>query len=274
MSLTEYANYVFKPLNPFLEEGLLDKKSTDKLKRLEYHQFDNILNTITGQKSINDMYYHLYKIDLPDKNKNIKLNYCFDIFSDNKNEYPNILQVDSENGIDYFILKFFSPSSIERLLSRNKDQKNIFIQFNYSGRDKDNLHQAAIMLNTIEKTVYLLDPNGQPDYFMDKLTKKEEYTNTINIVDNILNEIFKNIGYEYLPMTFWNNEKHSINRKFSDSVIGEGHCVIITILLIHYIMLTEFDPKTIYDLFGNLLDPDLLHVINSYSLTIYKMLFY
>lgn len=84
--------------------------------------------------------------------------------------------------------------------------------------------------------------------------------------------MLEDIEYRYIYTKTWNEKNICINKHFPNSSIGNGHCVIISLLLIHYMVITKCEPYEIYKILNNLTDEQILTIINNYSANLYELM--
>jgi hypothetical protein len=144
---------------------------------------------------------------------------------------------------------------------------------------KDQSHQTCLAIDILNKTAYLVDPNGSSSYFNTIFEKisHDLYIDINSYVDKLLECYFSELNkigikIEFIPGSKWNKNKICINRNFDKSLIGSGHCVITTIMLGHYLLTTNLNPSDVYNKFKYISDDNLLILINSYMFGIYELM--
>jgi hypothetical protein len=246
-------------LTPFTlldQIGEITDKQLNKIKRLKCSQLDAVVSMMNNQSVISQKSRALYKLDIP-TNKFELISY---IENDLGDTYHTLLNI-----TDTLILfQTLSPACLVDYY--DKTTSNIIILlFSYGCEAKNTYHQAALIINKLNYKVYLIDPNGHPEYFNDILD--------FNIVPKI-ELLFKNyfaelvqlgLKLEYVPVTEWNPYNIGLNKKFKITNIGSGHCVVLTLVLCHIITSQQLEPMEAYQLLGKLDDGELLMVISCYT---------
>jgi hypothetical protein len=294
MSISDASISLIDPLLNFIEDGLCDQKILDKIKKLRYDEFEQIINILCDQVSIHKFKpkYSLYKIDIVSHKFEHLLNIDTQLHS---SEYHTTIQSDMNS----LVLHTLSPESFILYTTDNfnKKKRYIYIPMCFSINDLKHGHQTSLIVDTFDFKVYLYDPNGQSNYFnnihalkylkdlgvnFDKNNQDDQrllhsmYFDGTELVDKLLCGYFKIISdmigvkYTYIPQDLWNPFNKTLNPKFNNSLIDSGHCVITTILILHYLHISQSDVTTIYTAFTNLSEDDLLYIINGYTLGIYN----
>ena len=77
-------------------------------------------------------------------------------------------------------------------------------------------------------------------------------------------------SFMLLPSELWNLNNVSLNNQlFESSIYHGGFCVILSILIPHYMYLTNMNIKNTIELFDTFKTDNLLSLINDYSLFYY-----
>lgn len=292
MSCTDYLMAVVDPLISFLEPtdiGICDNNIKKHLSILDRKELDILISLISGQEPIASTYpyYSLYKINIYNK----RTSHLLDIFDGSGGDHQTTIQYDD----GHLVLHIFSVESLIFYIGDIKS-KYIFLPVSFSSENGKSGHQTSLIIDTINKRFYLYDPNGESSYFnnifveaVKKNMKGSQIENNININDlyfdgtelidilikGYLNDIKEklDIVYEYIPSDIWNPSKKVLNPSFGKNIIiGSGHCVITTILFLHYLHITGEDIRDAFERLGTLSSGELIYLINSYSYRIYQTL--
>jgi len=232
-------NKLIEPLIPYTSTGLYTK---------EIH--DQIANGST--ESIN-LFIH-YTTDHLLHNKTT---ICFI----NNVEVPNdesITNLTLEIVHDKVKFHLYSLETFDSLLSQSN---NVIFQPIY-GTINNEHHLMTLIIDKQRNQVMFFDSNGIND-------------NTVKIETMIKTMINKlNIHYDYQlilnPTTLWNKENIVLNHKYSSSPIYYGgFCVILSLLIPHYMLLTGNDISSVIEIFGSFPEDKLMTIINDYSLFYY-----
>lgn len=137
------------------------------------------------------------------------------------------------------------------IISENKnmseDEKKIFF---------DNMH----LDNNDSKS---LDLSFDGETKINKLL--EGYFNELNLKTGI--------DIKFIEQKKWNQKQYLLNKSFGkQTVLKDGHCVITTLLFIHYLFLVEDDIKNVIEILGTLNHNELAYVINGYGTGISDLL--
>jgi len=242
-----------------------------KLKNLNFNQFQTLLEIITGQMKVKDPYFTIFKqkISIAEYGFN-ELEYVSNINSGIKADtiYHFIFNLTSE----YFIFNALSYETTNDIIQKNKDQPYIFFTLNYGSDAKQSGHQAFIMISNIDKGVYLLDPNGRPEYFNNIIGFNVGYQ-----LERIVKSYFDNLcefygyDYQYKFVDKWNHKQYVINKTFDNKYIGSGHCVILSFIIAHIISKTYLEPGEVYKILKQLWDDEILLIIKDYTLGAYSL---
>lgn len=228
-------------LIPYTFSGLYTKEIDDVISGVDEEDMNNYINFIT------DNLFH---------NKNT---YCYINGIKSKkmtNIYDNIY-ITYENDV----LKFYSYS-IEKYISLIEQDKKIIFRPIYMTIN-DTHHMMSLIFDKNNKHVILFDSNGSEN----ALTIKIEKT-----ISNIVNEINKSLKSSFilLPTKLWNSNNIILNKVLSKSPIYYGgFCVILSVLIPHYMLLTNNSIKTTMEIFDSFSMENFLSLINDYSLFYY-----
>lgn len=278
-------------LTKFMEYEICDEKTLKKIKCLSNKHFEKLLNILCDQKSPNSMGVELsiYKIDIQTETFNHHINIKSDLRND---EYYTTIQSE----LNYLLLHILSIESLVTYLIENKsrNKKYTFLPLFIGSEYYDSGHMTCLIFDNDEYKVYLYDPNGRTTFFNDIVIdaytkihkiKREDidkellnsmYINTSDLVDKLIigyldkiNEVYE-VKYNFISSKEWNKNNKVINRNFGDTIIGNGHCVITTIMFLHYLYTTGSKFENIYSIITNINDEELLYIINCYSNGIYN----
>lgn len=248
----------------FAEHGVFDDKVKNTVRRLRYDYFEQILNMISDQQPIKQKEYSIYKLDYD----SLKFEHISDVENGSEYEYHTV--IDSTD--KYLILNALSPTFLCNYVLDNSNKRFLFLTLNYANTLMDSAHQAAFMIDNHQKKIYMLEPNGKCDYFNNVF-----HQDTSEFVEILLRNYFNqlsNLGleYKYVHIDKWNHENICINKRFANNHIGNGHCVITTLILIHLISINKITPDEAIKIFKNLSDEEILYIIQQYSLGVYNIL--
>ena len=282
---------VYSKLLSFLEKGIADKKSIDNIKKIDTSEMEFIRYVLLDQIKIKEnVCYSNYTINLTDKS--IKCN------SDSES---NITHIDIQNYNSMLIVNIMEITNLLQYVTENKlaNKKYVFLPIIFSNNNeiKYPFHYSALIINLFNNKIYLFDPNGKNTYFNnffvdyyvnysdenyeDKLKNSSKYKiDTQYFMELFFKQYFddfnkiSNIKFQFVKCSLWNENNVSLNRKFQNSFIGTGHCVITTHLFGHYLITSQDDIDYVIKLFGDINDHDLLNLINEYYIGVTNILKY
>ena len=112
-----------------------------------------------------------------------------------------------------------------------------------------------MIINIKKRSIYIFDSNNNLT-----LVNHIEY-----LLDSVIfNGQFKK-NFQVIPVETWNNNNIILNK----SKFGGGYCVIISLLISHYIQLTNKNLTTCVKIFNSLDEHTLLSTLNDYSIFYY-----
>jgi len=271
--MSETLSLLTTVLSDFFNENIVcDNKILDTIKHSSILVFEKIMQTIMNQKAINkkEASYILSKTGILTGETEVVI----EINDDIGNQFHTTLDSDGEN----IYLHTYSYQDIFNLIEYSKKSKlkYVFITLTYSSRFYKSSHVAPLVIDIIKEKVYLFEPNGSASYFNDIMSKSNKPIIDFDIDTNIyvkllfdnyfnnFNQIFST-KYEFIECSKWNPKGLVINRKFKESIIGDGHCAIITLLLPHLLSILDYDLKDIYNIVAILSDTELIYLLNGYT---------
>jgi hypothetical protein len=291
MSLTDHLEKIIKPLLPFIEETICDEKTIYDVKRFTVKNMVKTIAMLNQQKMPEANTEHsIYKLNIYDG----KPEFHVDITTD---EEFNSFQMDDT----VIIMNILSTMSIMNFILDNQNNNYTFLPIYFWSNAVEHGHQTMFVIDNKKSKIYLFDPNGKSTFFNDILLRKicgidkkeknfnfekidislknEYYIDVSKYVDLLLQEYIRNINrdfgsvYEYIPSSLWNPHRHVINRiELNKSLIGTGHCVVASVLFVHYLVITNetsdskisADFSSTYYKLGSLTNDELIYLINGY----------
>jgi len=237
------------------------KKTKKFITRLPFKTLEKILEILTGQEPLNITETTIYKKDLYN---NSQLKFITNIKNVHKKDYNVTLQVSTK-------CIMFNTLSVKTVNSMIKNSKNrfIFIPLNYGCVLMKNGHQAIIVIDTKKNKSYLVDPNGSPEYF-DNLFQE----NIASIIESMIEQYSKLFNLTYIKTHIWNPFLLVFNHDFrhiENNKVGIGHCVPLTLIIVHIMDKLDLTPDNVFQILGQLKDEELLKLIEEYSIFIYDL---
>jgi hypothetical protein len=274
------------------DDGICDESVYKKLSTLSYSNYEHVLSFLTKQTSVGNVEptYSMYKVSLFDE----IVAHEMDITANIKNMYHTTVQAED----NFLVLNCLNVDSLCMFLIENTRDFNryIFIPIIFGTEIHDNGHATLMAFDVVEKKVYLIDPNGKTDYFDNIFLKYAEKNKEEWMTEEIFKEFYSSsyidsepfvekligcyigdlntrydLNYNFVSRKEYNKTGKSINKNFKNSSIGSGHCMIISIMIAHFLS-TNTDVGNISENFGRLSDDEILQIINSYSVAIFRHL--
>jgi hypothetical protein len=160
-------------------------------------------------------------------------------------------------------------------------------------------HMNALLFDHRTGAVYLIDPNGTSSFFQADLDKAhilvsddseedddddddDEFEQlpdahshhtsaSQKLVEGILRDYCKYLSqngggqWTYVPQEDWNPYGLCVNQNIAASQVGNGYCVVTTLMLLHVLELTQQTPDLVVRKFASLSPDQLLSLIVSYN---------
>jgi len=278
---------ILSPIAEFIDDNICDKRMKAQLSRLNNGDNEKLLSILCGQKSVTASfpYYSLYKYNITTN----KFSHHLDVTDDSGDQHSITVQYDH----NHFILHILSIESFMFYLSDsseiNDTSRYIFLNVSLSSENREAGHRTCLIIDKQRAESYLYDPNGETTFFNNIFAEEAtkcgvEYTNDLYFDGHTaINKLFE--GYfgdlkerlgttlKFVPSNIWNPNRYVLNPSFSSNVlIGSGHCVITTIMLIHILHLTQENLSTIFKELGKLSKDLLIYTINGYSCSIHNLM--
>ena len=289
MYCTDHLTEVIYPLIPFIESSeICDENVKKNLSTMNRKEYDVMMSLVTGQKPVIDTLpsYSLYNVNIYNK----KFSHHLDIFDESGDEHQITIQYDD----GHIVLHTFSVESLILYLDDIKS-RYVFLPIAFSSENKKDGHHTSLIIDKKENKFYLYDPNGRSSYFNNIFAESANtLTNSANasvintsdfyfdghelidiLMKGYVDDIKRKFGvkYEYVTSNIWNPLKKVLNPTFDkNSLIGSGHCVITTILFLHYLHVTNYNVAEAYQQLGSLNTNELIYLINGYSCWAYQTL--
>lgn len=253
---------LFAALSPLADNGLVELESYGEkeayiMSTLSIEQEALIFNEFIGQVYIDDCpEYSIFRMDLDNKEMILVTD-----FKPDKEEYyyPINFQITEDN----IVINALSIMTLYNFLKRTNN-RYVFLPINYECEIKDSGHRAVLSFDKTANKVYLLEPNGKPNFFNNVIGNinhdielfLEKYTDLMNnVVDS---------NYKYIKTSIWNQKQIVLNNT-SNTKISRGDCMSISILLCHLLYNLEYEPYVLYNSINNLSDSECVLIIRSYS---------
>ena len=257
---------ITEELNNFLDNSVLtEKHMTFFQKKFTMEKLNAISSIIFNQTMPNENTCMIYSLSLK--------TFVFDMITIENTKYYEI------HGIikllqDQIMLRMLHPDIMYNFIKNNEKNKLIFIPLCYDIELSDVLHQASIIIYPQSKTIYLVDPNESGSFFENYMEIK-----STDIVETCLDNYFSQlkmyglIGYRFIRSHEWNKNTISLNSNKLDIYgLGSGHCVILSVLIIHICNLFNITPTKTYEILHKLTKDELMFIISGYMIGIYNIL--
>ena len=162
------------------------------------------------------------------------------------------------NGFELFSVQMPASSWLGPELKAKtlKKERYYFLSLNFNMfiGDKSG-HVAVLVFDLNGKTLSLLDHNGQFEYFGHN---REAQTAMIKLFTHYC----KQLKFTLQEAKTWNPENRVLNQ---NDVLYGGHCVIISILLVHMLYLTQDSISAVFTRLSNLDKTSFSYLISAYS---------
>lgn len=305
MQSLEIKNKSFERIKYILQSFLIEKleipsEYQTELLKLALPCTNWILNYLFQQKPISNInnnkinignktsYYYDYFSVLPSSEKGLCLSDPVKVEIASRKECTEmILQYSYYDS--HFNLCGFDRSTFLTWINTNRHSNFLTLPLFYSPGEessfyinsmKDNSmpagHITTLIIDTSSKQVFLLDVNGQSSsYFHQKFFSRalSKFTTLIqsNIVEKIVQLYIEQLKSElvYVESDLWNPRPMSLNPRIEGCLIGNGHCYILTLLLFHYLVLSNSSPAHTLELFYQISEEQRLSLILGYSQHLY-----
>jgi hypothetical protein len=268
---------VLHTLKSFISEEICDKTLLQKMRTITYDKYDRIISMLNSQTGIHDVANSYSLFSVPCIGGDAA--HVMDIYTDIGNMFTTTVQSD---GINIYLHTLTTESMMMYLVNNNKKNRYVFIPATFGTEFKEGGHVALLVFDIKNFEVFFLDPNGRTTYFnnVHKFVTSEKSTliDTNERLDKLMNVYINsfnlewNLNYKFISSREWNPEDYVLNRTFSSSDIGTGHCVISIIMLTHLLALTGDTIKKIYGMLASMSDTETLYVINCYTAHMIKLM--
>jgi hypothetical protein len=224
---------------------------------IPFSTLDNILNVLFNQTclcEIEVLYSSTYKINLD----NLQIEKIISDSIMDYDEWKIIIQKVDGSTISVDILE---QDTLIKWLNDNISIRYLSIPVTIVDDKTDYNHSCMLIIDKSLNEVYFYDPNGQ------------SVLESVN--DDIIDKFFKlyfddSIGLNYISSDVFNNKKICINIQCDNE--DYGNCIITSILLPHYLYLSD---KTIYEgieYFDKLSNKELENLIKNCMMMIYDLI--
>ena len=233
------------------------------------HNYSKILNIISDQPYISEKKWSMYTANLITGNVELVLEY--------KNpNYQNNCVINIAvhcNNSAHITMNLINAKKFGKFL-RKSENKNVFFPILIS-IDKEKLsHCVALIFDLKEKKAYMVDPNGNNNYFSVHFGRETE-----SLIDKMIlmyiehANALTNIKIEYVPQHIWNKTTYIINRSLNnDLVLIGGNCVTLTFLIMHLLHLSDCTINYVFSMLNMLTDDELSIIINTYNGNILRLI--
>lgn len=256
--------YISSTFNSIIQNDVKDKFQSvkKKLETINCQKIESLysklgISSFRFDKEIVALKSSVYSFDY----HNLVTSHICDVF-----ENDNSIAINLES--DKLIFDLPSIYSIKEFIKVTQN-RYIFMPVLYGsiGNAKVN-HMATMVLILESKEVFLLEPNNRPTYF----NKFNEYDLSYHI-ETFFSDYFKRLDFSYIYIDTWNSGNHILNgSSFKNYEIDSGHCVVLSIMLSHFMTITDSPPSEVYTVFSSLNNEETAYIIREYSCGIYKLM--
>ena len=225
-----------------------------------------ILNIICDQPCISEKKWSMYTANLITGNVELFLEY--------KNpDYQNNCVINVQYEDAHISMNLINAKKFGKFL-RKSENKNVFFPILLSVGEGKPSHCAALIIDLKEKKAYMVDPNGNNNYFSVHFGRETE-----SLIDKMIlmyiehANALTNIKIEYVPQHIWNKTTYIINRPLNNALVNTGgNCVILTILILHLLHLSDCTINYVFSMLNMLTDDELSIIINTYNGNILRLI--
>lgn len=212
-------------------------------------------NYLKNQKSRHIMIPIILKPSLnANINNNLISSHCGAIIIDK--QFKRIYLYDP-NGHTLYFNRLFATIKTKLLLSlKNQKSSNIWHQKYLQMKNIENDDEKNINIYNQLKELDKYDGCKLVDMLIEK------YVYELNQIDE---------KYTFVSSDIWNPTNAALNKKFTNILIGSGHCISITFMVFHYILMTKKSFEDVWLEITQLADNDMAILINAYSNIMYNI---
>ena len=264
-------NEIILPLIPYTKDDTYDDTFHKKISSLSFEDIDigiSYLMKQTKMLNLMNLTFSNYKINCRDKNVEL----VFDtIVNDDIDKWCCMLEYHSE----HIFLEMLSHESFINFIELNKSSRYLCIPtsllndgFNKSSPDG---HVVSLIVDNILGEVYLFDSNGKTNYF----DRSIQYNTIQYKSDRLVNLLFKkyfidlsniyNLNYTYIENDVFNPSSIRLNKSVKTNS-SDAYCMILSILVPHYLKLTQLSIYKAIQILNQIKEDDFIHLLKTYSL--------
>ena len=263
-------NEIILPLIPYTKDDTYDDTFHKKISSLSFEDIDigiSYLMTQTKMLNLMNLTFSNYKINCRDKNVEL----VFDtIVNDDIDKWCCMLEYHSE----HIFLEMLSHESFINFIELNKSSRYLCIPtslLNDGFNTDSNGHVVSLIVDNILGEVYLFDSNGKTNYF----DRSIQYNTIQYKSDRLVNLLFKkyfidlsniyNLNYTYIENDVFNPSSIKLN-KLVKTNSSNAYCMILSILVPHYLKLTQLSIYKAIQILNQIKEDDFIHLLKTYSL--------
>ena len=264
-------NEIILPLIPYTKDDTYDDTFHKKISSLSFEDIDigiSYLMKQTKMLNLMNLTFSNYKINCRDKNVEL----VFDtIVNDDIDKWCCMLEYHS----GHIFLEMLSHESFINFIELNKSSRYLCIPtsllndgFNKSSPDG---HVVSLIVDNILGEVYLFDSNGKTNYF----DRSIQYNTIQYKSDRLVNLLFKkyfidlsniyNLNYTYIENDVFNPSSIRLNKSVKTNS-SDAYCMILSILVPHYLKLTQLSIYKAIQILNQIKEDDFIHLLKTYSL--------
>lgn len=271
-------NEIILPLIPYTKDDKYDNKFHKKISSISFKDIDigiSYLMTQTKMLNLINLTFSNYKINC---RAQPKAELVFDnIVNDDIDKWCCMLEYHS----GHIFLEILSHESFINFIELNKSSRYLCIptsllndgygqrcdaSLNLEGRNDTSGHVVSLIVDNILGEVYLFDSNGKTNYFDNII----QYAS-----DRLVNLLFKkyfmdlsniyNLNYTYIENDIFNPCSIRFNKLVKNTSFN-AYCMILSILVPHYLKLTQLSIYEVIQILNQVKEDDFIHLLKTYSL--------
>ncbi len=244
-------------LVPWMDYGICDVSIHDEIAGIKYSKLDALNSFLLGQTQITNLLYKSYstwKLDLLTLIPTRVLN----SFYKSDEEWPITFQ---KSG-NLVLVDILDPKILAHWIKINSSIRYLCIPISLTPEyETDSAHACSLIIDNALNEIYFFDPNGETGYFGSQISSDP--------IDKLFEYYFKDFELDYTYVPNLTIKMYELNRNFSSFLMANsGNCMILSIMIPHFLSLTQNEISMGISKLGELGDTELAELINGYSIGI------
>lgn len=258
---------VLQTLTPITNFGETDDYNLEKhdfVTQADHYVTDTLLTLINNQQKVTKPSYSIFKQNYADSK--------FEHITDIGNKQDKVYHIVVNASDSHLILNILNPAYMAQHITKNSKQRFCFFMIDYFTELDNAGHRASLAIDNKEHKIYIVDPNGSTMFFND-IFKQDISLQVELMFDNYCKQLAPyNINYRFIYTNGWNPENISLNNEVNYDSIGDGHCLVVTLILANLMSALDADPIAVFKMLDKLAKEELMFVITTYTTAIYNII--